>query len=46
MDAQALGGVARAVDPPAAPLEHRLDVRALHRVEIVRRFGRCRVPRR
>ena len=39
VDAQALRGVARAVDPPAASLEDALDVRALHGVEIVRRFG-------
>ena len=39
VDAQALGGVAGAVDPPAAPLEHGFDVGALHRVEVVRSFG-------
>ena len=39
MDAEPLGGVADAVDAPAAPLEHRLDVEPLHFVEVVRQFG-------
>ena len=44
MDAQALRGVSRPVDPPAAPLEDGLDVRALHGVEIVRRVGLRSAP--
>jgi len=36
MDAQALGGVAGAVDPPTTSFENGLDVRALHGVEIIR----------
>ena len=42
MDAEAFGGVARAVDPPAAALQHRLDVQPLHVVEIVGGAGRER----
>ena len=37
MEAETLRGVAAAVDPPAAPLQDRLDVRALDVVERVRR---------
>ena len=49
VEAELLGGVARAVDPPVALLEHGLDVRALDRGErsIGRPAGRaCRLPAR
>src|SRR4051794_13186664 len=45
MNSQTLRAVARAVDPPVASLEHALDVRTLHGVEIVRGLGDTAVPR-
>ena len=44
MEAKTFRGVAGAVDPPAAALENSLDVRALDRVEMIRRALRGRDP--